>query len=115
MLRLLGGLISDANASTLNVPGWLAIVPAALGAAGTIAAGVAISRQYAFKASLATLIKANAELRRANDDLRSALDDEKERRANLEGRLAAFTSDLADKLVEAVIRTVERTRPQGGL
>lgn len=103
----------------LNVPVVVGVVVAAIGAIGAVAAAVAVWRQYAIKASLATIIEANAELRLANDDLRRELNDERQERAKLEGKLEVFTTHFAQQILDVVIRTVETTRttftsqPQG--
>ena len=91
-------------ASNLEVSAWVAAVGASLGVVGTIAASVAVWRQVAIKASLATIIEANAELRRANDDLRLQLDTERQARATLEGKLEVFTSHFAQQIIDVVTR-----------
>ena len=91
-------------ASNLEVSAWVASLGASLGVVGTIAASVAVWRQVAIKASLATIIEANAELRRANDDLRLQLDTERQARATLEGKLEVFTSHFAQQIIDVVTR-----------
>ncbi len=98
-------------AATIDLPvvivacGGVVTMIAALGAA------VAIFRQAAIKASLSTIIEANAELRKANDDLRVELSAEKEKRAVLEGRMSIFVDEFADRIVVAVMETWRRTHP----
>lgn len=92
------------GASNLEVSTWVAVFVAFLGVVGTIAASVAVWRQVAIKASLATIIEANAELRRANDDLRLQLDTERQARATLEGKLEVFTSHFAQQIIDVVTR-----------
>lgn len=105
--------------------GWLALIlsilggiAGLLGVVGTVSAARAVAAQASLRAALeatkdtvATIAAANAELRAANDDLRGQLGEERERRANLEGRLEAMTTHLAQQLVDAVIRTVREVRP----
>lgn len=108
--------------TSIDVPAWVAIVGTVLGIVAMIAAAVAIARQVAIKESLATIIDANEELRKTNADLRAehAIDREKwarelaverEKRAQLEGRLDAVTSHLADQIVTAVAAAVARQHP----
>lgn len=104
----------------INIPAIVAVIVALLGAAGSVAAAVAVWRQYAIKASLATIIEANAELRLANEDLRRELNEERQERSKLEGKLEVFTTHFAQQILDVVIRTVETTRtittatPTGG-
>ena len=96
-------------AQSVDVPLGIAIVVGVLGLIGTVAAAVAVARQYAIKASLATIIEANAELRLTNIDLKARLDEEAQKRAHLSGQMDILTSHFAEQIVEAVVRTVERT------
>jgi hypothetical protein len=96
-------------AQTIDLPAWLVAVTATLGLVGTVAASFAVSRQVAIKASLESIITANAELRADNEHLRTRLDDAAKTTANLEGKLEVFTSHFAEQIVKAVIDTVERT------
>jgi regulator of replication initiation timing len=96
-------------AASVNVPSIIAVIIAILGGVGTIAAAVTVVRQQAIKASLATIIEANAELRKANDDLRTELAEERQERAKLEGKIEVFTTHFAQQILDVVIRTVEAT------
>lgn len=100
-------LLAQAAGDVL-VPGYVAAIVALLGLAGLIGGAWAVARQAAIRSSLSTIIEANAELRTANEDLRRELSAEREARAELAGRLDAVTTHLAEQLVEAVVRTVER-------
>lgn len=91
-------------ASTLEVSAWVGLPIAVLGMVATVAAAVAVWRQVAIKASLATIIEANGELRRANEDLRVQLDTERQARATLEGKLEVFTSHFAQQIIDVVTR-----------
>jgi hypothetical protein len=99
-----------AAATTFDVPTWLGVVVTIFGVVGTVGAAVAVIRQYAIKASLATIIEANAELRKANDDLRLELNAERQARANLEGKLEVFTQHFAQQIIDVVTRTLEASR-----
>jgi regulator of replication initiation timing len=94
--------------TTIDVPAWVAIVGAVFGAVSLIATSVAVGRQRAIRTSLDTLIEANEGLRKANDDLRAELKIEQEKRAQLEGRLDAVTSHLAEQIINAVAAAVAR-------
>ena len=96
--------------SMVNIPAAVAVLVGLFGMIGSIAAAVAVVRQYAIKASLATIIEANAELRLANDDLRRELNEERQERSKLEGKLEVFTTHFAQQILDVVIRTVETTR-----
>lgn len=92
----------------VTIPGWLAATAALLAVATTVAAGWAVSRSAAVKESLATIIEANEELRRANADLRAEVQAEKERRAQLEGRLDVLVSGLAERIISATADAWQR-------
>lgn len=94
-----------------DIPSWLGILATIIGIAGGVGAAVAVFRQQAIKASLATIIEANAELREANKDLRQELEAERQKRAALEGKLDLFTDHFAQQIVSAVIETVRQTSP----
>lgn len=97
------------SATVIDIPAWLVVLATALGLIGSVAAAVAVSRQYAIKASLESIIVANKELREDNVHLRQRLADAEKVTANLEGKLEVFTSHFAEQIVTAVIETVERT------
>jgi hypothetical protein len=99
-----------AGSTSFDIPTWVAIIVAVLGIVGTVAAAVAVFRQVAIKASLATIIEANAELRKSNDDLRRDLADERLARANLEGKLEVFTTHFAQQIIDIVTKTVQTTQ-----
>jgi hypothetical protein len=93
----------------VNVPMTLAVIVGVIGVIGSVAAAVAVSRQYAIKASLESIIVANKELREDNVHLRQRLADAEKVTANLEGKLEVFTSHFAEQIVTAVVETVQRT------
>lgn len=95
------------------VSAWVAAVALVLGIVTTIAAAWAVARSVAVRASLDTIVEANAELRCANEDLRDQLGEEKLKRAELEGRLAVFVDTFAERIVSAVVETWRRTHPVG--
>lgn len=104
--------------TSVDVPGWLAILVVILGAIGTVGAAVAVSRSASLKASMDAqsasmelIIAANAELRHVNEDMRKDLEQERRSRANLEGKLEVFTSHFADRIVDAVITTIKTAGP----
>ena len=83
------------------VPAWLAMLGAALAIASTASAAWAVSRSAALRSSQELIIAANRELR---DELAQ----EKERRAQLEGRLDVLMSGLAERIIAAVADTWHR-------
>lgn len=85
----------------------LTIVGALFTAIAVIGAAYAVWRAANVKASLDLLITVNDELRKSNDDLREELAVEREKRATLEGKLDALTSDLADRIVRAVLAAIK--------
>ncbi len=87
----------------------LTAVGAVLTLTAIAGAAVAVWRSSSIRAALDTIQTINEELRQSNDDLRHELATEREKRANLEGRLDALTTDLADRIVKAVIAAM-RTR-----
>lgn len=89
----------------------LAIVGTLLTIVAVIAASVAVWRSTAIRASLDTIRTLNEELRESNNELRRELADEREKRATLEGKVEALTSDLADQIVAAVMRAIGRRDP----
>jgi hypothetical protein len=110
-------------AAQVNVPTIMLVIGGVVTTIAALGAAVAIFRQAAIKASLTTIIEANAELRKANDDLRRAADDveralrtelqsERVKRAELEGRLSVFIDQFAERIVEAVMRTWRDTHPK---
>jgi uncharacterized NAD(P)/FAD-binding protein YdhS len=106
-------------AAQVNVPTIMLVIGGVVTTVAALGAAVAIFRQAAIKASLTTIIEANAELRKANDDLRRANDDvrtelqsERVKRAELEGRLSVFIDQFAERIVEAVMRTWRDTHPK---
>jgi len=101
-------------ASGVTIPGWLAVFAATLAVVTTVAAGWAVARSAAVKESLTTIIDANEELRHANADLRDELTQEKERRAQLEGRLDVLMSGLAERIIAAVVDTWHRSQAAAG-
>lgn len=104
-----GGTLALLAGAVVDVPAWLLVIGTALGLVGTISAAIVIARQYAIKASLESIITANAELRADNEHLRARLDDEAKERSKLEGKLEVFTSHFAEQIVAAVVETVKRT------
>lgn len=101
-------MLADAT-TTVDVPTWLAIIAGLFGFAGTIGTAFAIVRQVAIKQSLSTIIEANQEIRAENQSLRDELGREREKRAELEGRLSVFVDQFAEKIVGAVVETWQRT------
>jgi regulator of replication initiation timing len=101
-------------AATVDLPAAIVVCSGVVTALAALGAAVAIFRQAAIKASLSTIIEANAELRKANDDLRAELATEKEKRAVLEGRMSIFVDEFADRIVVAVMETWRRTHPTLG-
>jgi len=83
------------------VPAWLAVLGAALAIASTAGAAWAVSRSAALRSSQELIVAANRELR---DELAQ----EKERRAQLEGRLDVLMSGLAERIIAAVADTWHR-------
>ncbi len=109
-----------AQTTTVNLPTWLAGIALFLTLTATVGAAYAVARQSAVKSSLDMITLANAELRKNNDDLRQAhadelaavraeLSEEKQRRAELEGRLAVFVEEFAERIVNAVSESWRRT------
>lgn len=109
-----------AQTTTVNLPAWLAGIALFLTLTATVAAAYAVARQSAVKSSLDTITLANAELRKSNDDLRQAhaaevahfraeLSEEKQKRAELEGRLAVFVDEFAERIIAAVSESWRRT------
>lgn len=90
---MLGGSIIFGT--SIPVPAWLAVIGAVLTIAATAGAAWAVSRSSAMKSSLDMIVTANRELR---DELAA----EKERRAQLEGRLDVLMSGLAERIIAAV-------------
>ena len=86
-----------------------------IGLVGTIAAAVAVARQYAIKESLAQIIIANDELRHTNNDLRQRLADSEKVIAQLDAKVELFTSHFAEQIVKAVVDTVQRTQALVGI
>lgn len=105
-MTVLAVTVKTASVSSQDIPMWLAVIVSLFGLVGTVAGAVAVFRQYAIKASLATIIEANAELRLANDDLRKQLSAEREARANLEGKLEVFTQHFAQQIIDVVTQTL---------
>ncbi len=100
-------LVAD---TVIDVPAWVAVIGFVLGTVGTIAASVAVARQQAIKASLATIIQANEELRKANQDLKNELQTEREERVKLESRLELVTGSLANQIVTAVANALHERK-----
>lgn len=102
-------------AEYLNIPGWVAAFVGLIGLVGTIAAAVAVARQYAIKESLAQIIVANDELRHTNNDLRQRLAESEKATAAQGAKLELFTSHFAEQIVHAVVETVQRTQALVGI
>lgn len=98
MLRAGSGLL----AADTVVPGWFVAIGGVLTVVATVAAAYAVSRSAALRVSMTTTAEANAELRLIIADLRSEVATEKEKRAQLEGRIDVLTSGLAERIVAAV-------------
>lgn len=101
-------------AQGVTVPPWLAVAGTILALTTTVAAAVAVARSAAIKASAQTLTEINEELRRGIADVRNELDREKERRAQIEGRLDVLTSGLAERIIAAVADTWHRSHEAPG-
>lgn len=101
-------------AQGVTVPPAVAVAGAFLALTATVAAAVAVARSAAIKASAQTLTEINEELRRGISDIRAELDREKERRAQLEGRLDVLTSGLAERIIAAVADTWHRAHESTG-
>lgn len=97
--------------ATVDLPAWLFAIATVFGLAGTLGSAWAVARQKAITASLDTITTANEELRRANADLHQQLAHERERRAELEGKVSIFVDEFADRIVLAVMETWRRTHP----
>lgn len=115
-----------AQETSVNLPAWLAGIALFLTLTATVGAAYAVARQSAVKSSLDTITLANAELRKANEDLRQShadevahfraeLSEEKQKRAELEGRLAVFVEEFAERIIAAVSESWRRTHiPEEG-
>lgn len=101
-------------AEGVTVPPWLAVFGTILAMTTTVAAALAVARSSAIKASASTLTEINEELRRGIADVREELAQEKERRAQLEGRLDVLTSGLAERIIAAVADTWHRSHAAAG-
>lgn len=110
-------LASTVIASTVDVPAIMLVIGAVITALTAVGAGWAVFRTAAIRASMTTIIEANAELRLANEDLRHEVALEKEKRAELAGQLSVFVDGLADRIVGAVTEAWRRTYPNdpGGM
>ena len=89
----------------------LAVVGTILTLVAVVAAAVAVWRSTAIRAILDTFRLSNEELRESNNELRRELADEREKRAILEGKVEALTSELADQIVAAVMRAMRQRDP----
>jgi len=89
----------------------LAVVGTILTLVAVVAAAVAVWRSTAIRASLDTFRLSNEELRESNNELRRELADEREKRAILEGKVEALTSELAGQIVAAVMRAMRQRDP----
>lgn len=89
-------------ASPTVVPGWAIAIGGFLTVIATVAAAYAVSRSATLRASMTTTTEANAEMRLIIADLRAEVATEKEKRAQLEGRIDVLTSGLAERIVAAV-------------
>ena len=114
--------IVEAASTTVDLPAWLAVVGAVLTLAATGGTAWQIARSKSIEATLNTLTIANAELRKANDDLRLERDDdrtkfsaelaaEREKRAELEGRMSLLLDGMAERIVGAVADAWARAHP----
>ena len=114
--------IVEAASTTVDLPAWLAVVGAMLTLAATGGTAWQIARSKSIEATLNTLTIANAELRKANDDLRLERDDdrtrftaelaaEREKRAELEGRMSLLLDGMAERIVCAVADAWARAHP----
>lgn len=95
-------------ATSVDLPVMVVVAGGVVGLLASIGAAWAIVRMAAIKASLDTIIDANAELRRTNDDLRAELKVERKLRADSDARTATVVDDLAERLVRAVSDWLER-------
>lgn len=101
-------------ATSVDVPATLLVIGGVITTLTALGAAWAVFRTAAIRASQATIIEANAELRRANDDLRHEVALEKEKRAELAGQLSVFVDGLADRIVLAVTEAWRHTHPYEG-
>jgi len=104
-------------AATVDVPAMVLAAGGLVTVLTAVGAGWAVFRTAAIRASMTTIIQANAELRLANEDLHHEVALEKEKRAELAGQLSVFVDGLADRIVGAVTEAWRRTHPNetGGM
>ncbi len=95
-------------AATIDLPVVVVVAGGIVGLLTSLGAAWAIVRMAAIKASLDTIIDANAELRRTNDDLRAELVAAKQRTVDSEHRTTVLVEELAARLVEAVTEYLSR-------
>lgn len=95
-------------ATTVDLPVAVVVAGGLVGLLTSLGAAWAIVRMAAIKASLDTIIDANAELRRTNDDLRAELKAERRRVTDSEHRTSVVVDQLAARLVDAVADYLQR-------
>lgn len=90
----------------IALPPWFMVPALVLGGVGLIAVAWLYAKSTIMQTNFEVITKANGELRQEHQHLRDQIAERDVKIAGLEGKLEAYTNDLAKQLVSAFVSTI---------